>query len=98
MKESSIIASFKDIGTQNPVISKSAGEIILDLCKKNPKKQWNQKMFREELLTIDGAATSNPAINGALRKLADDGLIEREQQGKHVFYRHIPAKKSKKSK
>ena len=89
MKEKSVIASFKDIADQKPVIVKSAGELILEIVKKAPKTDFNQKMFREKLLTIEGAATSNPAINGALRKLADNGLITREVQGKSVFYRHI---------
>lgn len=87
--ESSVIASFKELEGQTPIVSNSAGELILSIAKKAPKTAFSQKMFREKMLEIDGAATSNPAINGALRKLADEGLIEREVQGKHVFYRHI---------
>lgn len=95
--ESSVIDSFKDLAGQKATDSKSAGELILAIVKKSPKTDFNQKMIREELLTIDGAATSNPAINGALRKLADNQMIVREQQGKSVFYRAIPAiKKSSK--
>jgi len=89
--ESSVIASFKELEGQTPVVSQSAGQLILSIAKKAPKTAFNQKMFREKMLEIEGAATSNPAINGALRKLADGGLIEREVQGKHVFYRHIKA-------
>lgn len=89
--ESSVVESFKDLADQKPVISKSAGELIQGILKKSPKKTFNQKDLREKLLEIEGAATSNPAINGALRKLAEADLIEREVQGKHVFYRHIKA-------
>jgi hypothetical protein len=89
--ESSVVESFKDLEGQTPVIAKSAGELIQGILKKSPKKTFNQKDIREKLLGIEGAATSNPAINGALRKLADASLIEREVQGKHVFYRHLKA-------
>tara|TARA_R110002167_G_C12368941_1_gene623922 strand:+ start:359 stop:643 length:285 start_codon:yes stop_codon:yes gene_type:complete len=92
MKEKSISAvveDFKELEGQKPVIGKSAAELILAIVKKSPKKTFNQKDLREKLVSIEGAATSNPAINGALRKLAEASLITREVQGKHVFYRHL---------
>jgi hypothetical protein len=89
--EDSVIASFKDLEGQQPVDVKSSSELILEIVKKSPKKEFNQKEIREKLMKIPGAATSNPAINGALRKLADAEKIIRNQQGKHVFYRHMKA-------
>ena len=88
---STVVESFKELEGQKPVIGKSAGELILAIVKRSPKKTFNQKDIKEKLETIEGAATSNPAINGALRKLAEGNLIEREVQGKHVFYRHMKA-------
>lgn len=89
--EDSVIASFKDLEGQKAVVSKSSADLILEIVKKSPKKEFNQKDIREKLLKIEGAATSNPAINGALRKLAEANRIVRNQQGKHVFYRHMKA-------
>lgn len=94
MKKSvdSIVESFADV-SNDPTETKTAGQYILEIVKKSPKKDWTQKTIREQLLEIDGAAHSNPAINGALRKLADNDEIIREQQSKSVFYRHKPRSK-----
>jgi DNA-binding transcriptional ArsR family regulator len=90
--DDAIIESFADVKNEIQD-TRTASDIILDLAKKSPKKEWTQKMFREELVEMDGVAHSNPAINGALRKLAEAELIKREVQGKHVFYRHMPKSK-----
>lgn len=85
--ESSVVKSFADLKDQKVEIVPSASELIMKIFKRSKGKEFNQKMIREKLAKIDGAPSSNPAINGALRKLAESGSITREVQGSHVFYR-----------
>ena len=85
-----IVAKFEDLGTDNIEDVNGARETIMEVCKTYPDKFFTQKMFRDNLDTLqhDGkSGFSNPYINSILKKLVVDGVLAKTKSGRSSYYR-----------